>query len=122
MKKLIAIFITLVLIFSLSISIVACKDGDTNTDPLVGKWVNDRGDYFEFNKDGTGTCADAGYPSKTLEWGFVRGSRFEGIISDYWTYYAVVNNSNQIVIEKVESDSNNKEFFTISKTKYYKVS
>ena len=121
MKKLIAICITVILICSLSISIVACKDGDTNTDPLVGKWASEDGSYFEFKKDGTGTRTLAGSSTETLEWGLVKGSRFEGIFSDCWTYYAIIGGTSQNVIDKIETDSNGNKFIEVGR-KYYRVS
>ncbi len=83
MKKLIAIFTTLVLICFLSISIVACKDGDQEKDALIGKWSNGDSSY-EFNKDGTGIYRYNTSSQKEFEWGFVKNSKYEMIFADVY--------------------------------------
>ncbi len=77
MKKLIAIFITLVLICSLSISIVACKDGNQGKDAIIGKWVVDSGNVtYEFNKDNSGTITRQNGNSQTFTWGLSEDSKY----------------------------------------------
>ena len=95
MKKLIAIFITLVLICSLSISIVACKDRDQGKDALIGKWSNEYSRY-EFFEDGTGST-DNGW---TFNWGLASECPYKLIVNNstgdftttkYYLYYSFDN-------------------------------
>ena len=97
MKKLIAIFITLVLICSLSISIVACKDGNQGKDALIGIW-SDEYSRYEFFADGTGTYGINSH--QTFNWGLASECPYKLIVNDstgdftttkYYLYYSSDN-------------------------------
>ncbi len=76
MKKLLAIIVTFVLICSLSISIVACKDGNQGKDAIIGKWINSNSTTYEFNKDNSGIITYKDGDSRTFTWGLSEKSQY----------------------------------------------
>lgn len=39
-----------------SMGFVSCSDDDKDKNPIVGEWINNYNDYYQFNSNGTGRC------------------------------------------------------------------